>query len=177
MNKIWAFSLAEALITLLIVSLIMIAAAPVITKKTKQKSELTYWSTTHVFPNSIMPVNNKNIVLGKNKSSTNSIVVSGVLEFKNKKGETIGWISEDGSSSFDCHCSFDAASESSYASEEILKNQQKIFELISMLQSKIAHTSKNSKLNNLNEIQDIDVTDEQIQSYINDIINSMNKNR
>lgn len=173
MKKKYAFSLAEALITLLIVSLITVAAAPVITKKTKQKSDLGYWATTNISQNAIMPVNNKNIVLGTRKGSTNSIVVTGVLEFKNQKGETIGWISEDGSSSFDCNC----ASASNYSIDTILENQQKIFELVSLLQKKLEADNRNAVSKQYNKSDNLGISEEQLQSYINDIINNMNINR
>ena len=103
MQKKYGFSLAEALITLLVVSLIIVLSTPMITKKTKPNSDLRYWSSTQLYPNSIIPVSNKNIVVGSTGNAKNSIIVSGVLEFKNKKGETIGWIAEDGTSSGQSH--------------------------------------------------------------------------
>lgn len=98
MKKKLGFSLAEALITLLIVCIIAIASAPIITKKNKAKSESTVW-TLLKSRNIAHPVNNRDIMLGSPKDQK-GIVVYGTLYFKNRKGEVIGWIKEDGTSSF-----------------------------------------------------------------------------
>lgn len=100
MKKKFGFSLAEALLTLLIVCIIAIASAPIITKKNRQQSESITWSQVKRGAQSyIHPSGNKDIMLGSPKSQK-GIVVNGILVFKNTKGETIGWIAEDGTSSF-----------------------------------------------------------------------------
>jgi hypothetical protein len=97
-----AFSLAEALITLLIVCIIAIVSAPVITKKMKSRSTDAPWVTIDG-KNLIYPTKFRDIKLGSSKKQV-GIVVEGVLVFKNTKGEIIGWIAEDGSSSFQASC-------------------------------------------------------------------------
>lgn len=172
MKKKLAFSLAEALITLLIVSLITIAATPVITKKARPKNDLMYWSVTNTYPDSIKPINNKNIVLGTSQNAKNTIIVTGILEFKNTKGETIGWISENGTSSFDCNCN----NTQEFSTDEILENQRKIFELISMLQDMLSKNKSNSNVKQNKSNHNDEISEEQLQSYINDIIKNMNIN-
>lgn len=99
MRRKFGFSLAEALITLLIICLITILSAPVITKKARKRDDAHMWTFIKNKSTYIYPTNNNDIMLGSTKQPK-GIIVNGVLVFKNKKGETIGWIAEDGSSSF-----------------------------------------------------------------------------
>lgn len=101
MNKKVGFSLAEALITLLIVCIVAIVSAPLITKKARKTTPESIWTLNKDSLSSISPSANRDIKLG-NTSGKNyqGIVVAGRLEFKNTDGETIGWIDEDGSNSF-----------------------------------------------------------------------------
>ena len=97
-----AFSLAEALITLLVVSIIVAASLPVITKKTRSTSKTVDWLwRTNREQTVVYPTNNKDMLLGDiNNGKRQGIVISGVLEFKDRHGRTIGWISENGENSF-----------------------------------------------------------------------------
>ena len=143
-----------------------------ITKKARPKSDLMYWSVTNTYPDSIKPINNKNIVLGTSQNAKNTIIVTGILEFKNTKGETIGWISENGTSSFDCNCN----NTQEFSTDEILENQRKIFELISMLQDMLSKNKSNSNVKQNKSNHNDEISEEQLQSYINDIIKNMNIN-
>ncbi len=103
MKKTLGFSLAEALITLLIVSIIAVASAPIITKKARNNQNAKLWTLFNQNNNGfIYPKNNRDIKLGSKKEEK-GIIVNGTLVFKNTKGEVIGWISEDGTNSF-CNC-------------------------------------------------------------------------
>ena len=84
------------------------------------------------------------------------------LEFKNTKGETIGWISEDGTSSF--------VLQPVSVDNEIVENQRKIMQLLTTLQVMLNSGSINESKNN-NSTQ---ISEEQLKIYINDIINAMN---
>ena len=99
MKRKFGFSLAEALITLLIICLITILSAPVITKKARKRQDTNMWTFFKNKTAYIYPTNNNDVMLGSTKQPK-GIIVNGVLVFKNTKGETIGWIAEDGSSSF-----------------------------------------------------------------------------
>lgn len=102
MKKNDGFSLAEALITLLIVAIIAMVSVPVITKKkkgTRGASEIL-WNADREQP-VITPSGSRDIRLGNTSAlKTQGIVVVERLEFKNRNGEVIGWIEEDGESSF-----------------------------------------------------------------------------
>lgn len=99
MKRKFGFSLAEALITLLIISLIVVLSAPVITKKARKREDKNMWTFIKNENTYITPTNNNDIMLGSTKKAK-GIIVNGVLVFKNKNGDTIGWIAEDGSNSF-----------------------------------------------------------------------------
>lgn len=129
MLKNKAFSLAEALITLMIVSIILAATAPVLTKKKVRKDTNLIWHVDNSVHMAITPLDGKDIILGSydNSDKQNGIVVRGKLYFKDTKGNVIGWIAEDGTNSFSKTEVFDM--------ESILQRQQKIDEAISMLSS------------------------------------------
>ena len=123
--KIKGFSLAEALITLLIVSIIALASVPVITKKNRAKSQVpsAIWSiNTDIFP-SISPSSNRDIKLGRTPNRKDQgIIVNEILVFKDTKGKTIGWIKEDGTNSF---------------TEEIVAKQNQIIRMLDTLTNEI----------------------------------------
>lgn len=101
MKKYLAFSLAEALITLLIVCIIAIASAPMITKKAKKSMRTEFWQRDMYADTAVSVRNGYDIRLGsKSDKKDQSIVVVGTLYFKDRNGNVIGWISEDGTSSF-----------------------------------------------------------------------------
>ena len=99
MKKKLGFSLAEALITLLIIAVITVLSAPVITKKARKREDTHMWTFIRNKTNYIYPTNNNDIMLGSTKQPR-GIIVNGILVFKNTKGEIIGWIAEDGTNSF-----------------------------------------------------------------------------
>ncbi len=121
MKKIFGFSLAEALITLLIVSFIAILSAPIITKKSKKRPGDEVLRDAKV----------------------QSIVVTGKLEFKDRKGNVIGWINEDGSASFSQGNDYDFNAMSQ-------KQQQieKTLEALSMMLNQERSKSSNSNRSN-----------------------------
>ena len=103
MNK-KAFSLAEALITLLVVCIVAIATVPLITKKKRpvQSERQTLWNVERIMKSAIYPAASRDIMLGEiNPKKSQGIIIAGTLEFKDRSGNTIGWIKEDGSSSFE----------------------------------------------------------------------------
>lgn len=101
MKKYVGFSLAEALITLLIVSIIAMVSAPILTKKAKKRPDEQPWTSAKQYGDAIHPNGGRNIILGSvQNGKPQSIVVVGQLEFKDRRGNTIGWINEDGSTSF-----------------------------------------------------------------------------
>lgn len=102
MKKATGFSLAEALITLLIVCIIAIATVPMITKKKKSPRSAAeiLWNVDSELP-TITPAASRDIKLGKTSlKKTQGIIVVERLEFKDRQGKVIGWVDEDGSSSF-----------------------------------------------------------------------------
>ena len=119
MKQRQGFSLAEALITLLIVSIIAVASAPIITKKARNNQNAKLWTLFNNNTNGfIYPKNNRDIKLGSKKEQK-GIIVNGTLVFKNTKGEVIGWIAEDGTNSF-CNCgTTQSASLSNISTEEL----------------------------------------------------------
>lgn len=123
--KIKGFSLAEALITLLIVSIIALASVPVITKKNRAKSQApsTVWSiNTDIHP-SISPSSNRDIKLGRTTNRKDQgIIINEILVFKDTKGKTIGWIKEDGTNSF---------------TEEIVAKQNQIIRMLDTLTNRL----------------------------------------
>lgn len=127
MLKNKAFSLAEALITLLIVSIIIAATAPVLTKRKVRKDVNLLWHVDNSVHTAITPTPGRDIILGSYDGSDEKrgIVVRGKLYFKDTKGNIIGWIAEDGTNSFSKTEVFDM--------DAILQRQQKIDEAISKL--------------------------------------------
>lgn len=95
------FSIAEALMVLLIMSIIVAVSIPVITKKSKRKTtkvEAGLWRDyRHEF---LMPVDNRDITLG-DETNQRGIRIKGKLTLKNLEGKEIGWVKDDGSTSFE----------------------------------------------------------------------------
>ena len=122
-----AFSLAEAMITLLIVSIIMAVTAPILTKKKVRKDVNLLWHVDNSVHTAITPSPDRDIILGSYDDSVGKrgIVVRGKLYFKDTKGNIIGWIAEDGTNSFSKTEVFDM--------DAILQRQQKIDEAIEKL--------------------------------------------
>lgn len=101
MNINRAFSLAEALITLLIVCIIAVVSAPMITKKAKKPMRADMWQKDAYAKSAVSVRNGYDVRFGTESDKQNqSIVVVGTMYFKDRNGNVIGWISEDGTSSF-----------------------------------------------------------------------------
>lgn len=101
MNRNRAFSLAEALITLLIVCIIAVVSAPMITKKAKKPMRADMWQKDAYAQSAVSVRNGYDVRFGSESEKMNqSIVVVGTMYFKDRNGKVIGWISEDGTSSF-----------------------------------------------------------------------------
>ena len=193
MKKAFGFSLAEALITLLIVSLIAAMTVPMMTKKTKKRAVNQPWSFSSRYNNALYPSENKDLMLGEISSGhPQSIIVVGRLEFKNRTGQTIGWIDEDGSSSF-------LQNSHSYANDvdynTIMENQKRILSILNALQqvlqsgeinlgsssNRIRNNHRKSRSfddnsNNSNFNYNSTISEENLQRQIDDLIKNMNSN-
>lgn len=95
------FSIAEAMMVLLIMSIIVAVSIPVITKKSRKKTtkiEAGLWRDyRHEF---LMPVDNRDITLG-DETNERGIRIKGKLSLKNLDGKEIGWVKDDGTTSFE----------------------------------------------------------------------------
>lgn len=101
MIRTQAFSLAEALITLLIVCIIAIATVPVITKKSRPNPSKVIWVADTMVKTAVTPSAQRDIKLGDATGHVKQgIVITGTMYFKDRNGKVIGWISEDGNTSF-----------------------------------------------------------------------------
>ena len=101
MIRTQAFSLAEALITLLIVCIIAIATVPVITKKSRPNPSKVIWVADTMVKTAVTPSAQRDIKLGDATGHVKQgIVITGTMYFKDRNGKVIGWISEDGKTSF-----------------------------------------------------------------------------
>ena len=101
MERYRAFSLAEALITLLIVCIVAIASAPILTKKARKAPAVILWQTDTIAKHALTPTGMQDLRLGTDvKNKEQGIVVVGKLYFKDRNGKIIGWIAEDGTTSF-----------------------------------------------------------------------------
>ena len=138
-----AFSLAEALITLLIVCIIAVVSAPMITKKAKKSMRTEFWQRDSYADSSVSVRNGYDVRFGteSDKDKNQSIVVVGTLYFKDRNGKVIGWISEDGSNSFTTTCP--SVSGSGVDQQTIEQLMQMVRNLYSMLgeQKKMAPDS------------------------------------
>ena len=150
-----AFSLAEALITLLIVCIIAVVSAPMITKKAKKSMRTEFWQRDSYADSSVSVRNGYDVRFGteSDKDKNQSIVVVGTLYFKDRNGKVIGWISEDGSNSFTTTCP--SVSGSGVDQQTIEQLMQMVRNLYSMLgqQKKMAPDSYGGYAvqNNLNK--------------------------
>ena len=101
MIRTQAFSLAEALITLLIVCIIAIATVPVITKKSRPNPSKVIWVADTMVKTAVTTSAQRDIKLGDATGHVKQgIVITGTMYFKDRNGKVIGWISEDGNTSF-----------------------------------------------------------------------------
>lgn len=138
MNNNKAFSLAEALITLLIVCIIAIASAPVITKKAKKNPANVIWVADTQVKSAVTPAGQRDIRLGDEKGhKQQGIVVIGAMYFKDRNGKIIGWISEDGSTSFAQGNEFDFNAMS--------QKQEKLLQMVQSLMTMLQNERKNSR--------------------------------
>lgn len=139
MKRVCGFSLAEALITLLVICIIAMATAPIITKKKRAPqtgSATTVWTTDRETASTIYPAASRDIKLGEiNDKKAQGIIVVGTLEFKDRDGRTIGWIKENGENSFN-------------NTEEIVAKQQEIIEILTTLTNDLKSALNNSSSNN-----------------------------
>lgn len=101
MSKKKAFSIAEAMMVLLIMSIIVACTMPIITKKAKTKPTKIDSGLWKDYRNEfIRPVDNRDVLLGE-KTKEKGIRIDGKLSIKNLEGVEVGWIKDDGSNSFD----------------------------------------------------------------------------
>ena len=101
MIRTQAFSLAEALITLLIVCIIAIATVPVITKKSRPNPSKVIWVADTMVKTAVTPSAQRDIKLGDATGHVKQgIVITGTMYFKDRNGKVIVSISEDCNTSF-----------------------------------------------------------------------------
>lgn len=174
MNKNNAFSLAEALITLLIVCIIAIATAPIITKKAKKSPANVIWVADTQVKSAVTPAGQKDIRLGDESGhKQQGIVVAGAMYFKDRKGKIIGWISEDGSTSF--------AQGNEYDFNAMSQKQEKLLQMVQSLMTllqnerKKSNSSKTSLAPNTKSPVNPDKMDEaQLQEQLNSLLEMLN---
>ena len=91
------FSIAEALMVLLIMSIIVAVSMPVLTKKSRRKTakiDSGLWKDyRHEF---VAPVDNRDVALG-NDAHEKGIRIIGKLSLKDLGGTERGWVKDDGS--------------------------------------------------------------------------------
>lgn len=142
MERYRAFSLAEALITLLIVCIVAIASAPILTKKARKAPAVILWQTDTIAKHALTPTGMQDLRLGTDvKNKEQGIVVVGKLYFKDRNGKIIGWIAEDGTTSFaqGNDYDFDAMARKQAALEQMLNT------LTQMLQQELAKQQNESQ--------------------------------
>ena len=142
MERYRAFSLAEALITLLIVCIVAIASAPILTKKARKAPAVILWQTDTIAKHALTPTGMQDLRLGTDvKNKEQGIVVVGKLYFQDRHGNTIGWLAEDGTTSFaqGNDYDFDAMARKQAALEQMLNT------LTQMLQQELAKQQNESQ--------------------------------
>ena len=149
--------MAEALITLLIVCVIALVSAPVITKRAKKLTPESMWVINRDAISSISPAYHRDLKLGTNKNrQTQGIIVIDTLEFKDRNGNIIGWIKEDGTSSF----ASPAVSVNDEKYVYLLEQMGKILSKIELLEnpqnSKSSKKHKDIKSENKEELKEIE---------------------
>lgn len=138
MNREKAFSLAEALITLLIVCIITIVSVPVLTKKKRDNPMKVLWTTDTQIKTAIRPTAHRDIILGEETDENRQgIVVINKMYFKDRKGKVIGWIAEDGSTSF--------SQGNDYDFNAMSQRQQKLEQMIEILTNMLQQETKNQR--------------------------------
>ncbi len=163
-----AFSLTEALITLLIVCIITIVSVPVITKKARKTPSQSVWITDTRIHSAITPNGHKDVSLGDaSGNSQQGIIVVNKLYFKDRKGNVIGWIAEDGSTSF--------AQGNNYDFNAMSQRQQKLEEtlavLTGMLREEIHNQNKspNTGVHRQNKYKS-NINDEELNAQIQELL-------
>ncbi len=142
MNHNKAFSLAEALITLLIVCIITIVSVPVITKKKRDNPMKVLWMPDTEIKTAIRPTGHRDIILGETTNENkHGIVIINKMYFKDRNGNVIGWIAEDGSTSF--------SEGNNHDFNVITQRQQKLEQTLTILTNMLQQEM--NKQNNLNK--------------------------
>ena len=162
MKKTYGFSLAEALITLLIVCIIAIATVPVITKKKRDpnRAASVLWKVDNTNPKVLIPSAGRDIKLGQIDNQNQGIVIVRRLEFKNRDGQTIGYIDENGENSFQNN-------------NEILKKQEQIISILNNLNSELSRALEIQENANYNRYNNSDISYDQ-RSRIKQMQNEVN---
>lgn len=155
MCKFKAFSLAEALITLLIVCIITIVSVPVITKQKRDNPQKVLWIPDTQIKTAVTPSDRRDIRFGDYSSEKKQgIVIVNKMYFKDRTGKVIGWIAEDGSTSFAQGNDYDFNA----MSQKQQKLEQTLVVLTNMLQQEINKQnrteSRNIRKNRRNNFSD-----------------------
>ena len=171
-----AFSLAEALITLLIVCIITIVSVPVLTKKKRDNPTKVLWIPDSQIRTGIRPNGHKDIILGEETDvNQNGIVVVNKMYFKNRKGKVIGWIAEDGSTSFSQGNDYDFNA----MSQRQQKLEQMLELLTNMLQQEMQNqrNTQNSRLsrrkNKYNNDYNNSINEDELNAQIQELLKSL----
>ena len=174
-----AFSLAEALITLLIVCIITIVSVPVLTKKKRDNPTKVLWIPDSQIRTGIRPTGHKDIILGEETDvNQNGIVVVNKMYFKDRKGKVIGWIAEDGSTSFAQGNDYDFNA----MSQKQQQLEQTLVVLTNMLQQELNkqdNSNKNSSRNrrsrrhNSTNHYDNNVNEEELNAQIQELLRAL----
>lgn|SRR5574344_2359684 len=172
--KVFGFSLAEALITLLIVCVVAIATAPLITKKHRKTALTSLWQADTVVQNAVTPTQYADIRLGTENDKKQGIVIVGTMYFKDRSGKTIGWISEDGSSSFS---NAEVDPMSLQKQEQILQSIQSMMNELNQIKQKNMNTpiSNNSKA--MPSERQNNVSADEMQNQLSELMKMMNMNK
>ena len=163
MKKIYGFSLAEALITLLIICIIAIATVPVITKKKRDpnRAASVLWKVENTNPKVLIPSSGRDIKLGQiDNQNSQGIIISRRLEFKNREGKTIAYIDENGENSF-------------HNNNEILERQEQIISILNNLNSELSRALEIQENANYNRYNNSDISYDQ-RSRIKQMQNEVN---
>ena len=162
MDRKNAFSLAEALITLLIVCIITIVSVPVLTKKNRDNPMKVLWAPDTQIKTAIRPTAHRDIILGEETDENrHGIVVINKMYFKDRKGKVIGWIAEDGSTSF--------SQGNDYDFNAMSQRQQKLEQMLELLTNMLQQEMQNQRNTQNNR------SSRRKNKYNNDYNNSINE--
>lgn len=181
MKRKTAFSLAEALVTLLIVCVIAMVSAPVITSRARNHTPKDAWKINRERIQTVSPTSNRDIKLGYTENrGSQGIVVVGKLEFKNSNGETIGWIDENGNSSFGGSCENGGFQPAAIDQAALIQTIQSVFgEMYKKQMAEETKAGKNSRkpmlqsVPNANNIQM--PSEEELNALVTNILSTMQK--